>query len=604
MSTKRSDKHEPNNGNAGPRPTSSPDLGTEHFQQFLSGLPVMVHLTDRQGVILGVSDFWLQKMGYAKAEVIGCAAAAFLTEDSRRTAGESARPGQIESGTIENIPCQMVKKDGSPLDVLMSVNTIRDPHGSLLNELAVLVDVTRQKQAERALKEREGFLDTLLDAIPTPVFYKDRDGRYAGFNKAFESFFGQTREELIGKSVFDINPRQLAEIYHAKDRELFEREGEQRYESQVKNAGGELRDVIFNKSVYRDKSGAPDGLIGVVLDITERKTMEDRLKTNEQRYESAQRMGRVGNWEYDLSTENFWGSDEAKRIYGLDPAADTFTTDDIESCIPERERVHQALMDLIEKGTPYDLEFEIRPVSGPNRKSIKSIAELVRNDAGIPKKVVGVIQDITTRKKAEEKLRKSEEKFRILFESSKDAIYMSTLQGNIVNANRSFFELFGIEEERLGTIKAQELYVDPNDRGAFVSEIQKNGFVKNFDVTLLNAGGQKMNCQITATVRRSMDGAVDGYQGIIRDITKSRKKQQERDKLIEDLQQALQEVKTLSGLLPICSHCKKIKDDQGYWKQIEAYIQDHSEAQFSHGICRECADKYYPDMDLYEDDET
>lgn len=69
----------------------------------------------------------------------------------------------------------------------------------------------------------------------------------------------------------------------------------------------------------------------------------------------------------------------------------------------------------------------------------------------------------------------------------------------------------------------------------------------------------------------------------------------------EDLEKALTKVKTLSGLLPICSHCKKIRDDKGYWNQIESYIQKHSEAEFSHGICQECAKKYYPDFNLYKD---
>ena len=69
----------------------------------------------------------------------------------------------------------------------------------------------------------------------------------------------------------------------------------------------------------------------------------------------------------------------------------------------------------------------------------------------------------------------------------------------------------------------------------------------------------------------------------------------------EDLKKALAKVKTLSGLLPICSHCKKIRDDKGYWNQIESYIQKHSEAEFSHGICQECAKKYYPGFNLYKD---
>ena len=69
----------------------------------------------------------------------------------------------------------------------------------------------------------------------------------------------------------------------------------------------------------------------------------------------------------------------------------------------------------------------------------------------------------------------------------------------------------------------------------------------------------------------------------------------------EKVEEALAKVKKLSGLLPICSYCKQIRDDKGYWKQIEIYIREHSEAEFSHSICKECAKKYYPDLDIYED---
>ena len=78
--------------------------------------------------------------------------------------------------------------------------------------------------------------------------------------------------------------------------------------------------------------------------------------------------------------------------------------------------------------------------------------------------------------------------------------------------------------------------------------------------------------------------------------------EKERDKLITELQKTLSEVKTLRGFLPICSNCKNIRDDKGYWNQIESYIRDRSDAEFSHGICPECANKLYPDMDLYGED--
>lgn len=68
-----------------------------------------------------------------------------------------------------------------------------------------------------------------------------------------------------------------------------------------------------------------------------------------------------------------------------------------------------------------------------------------------------------------------------------------------------------------------------------------------------------------------------------------------------DLEAAMKQIKTLSGLLPICMHCKKIRDDKGYWQQMETYIHKHSDAQFSHSICRECAEQYYPDLDIYDD---
>ena len=83
--------------------------------------------------------------------------------------------------------------------------------------------------------------------------------------------------------------------------------------------------------------------------------------------------------------------------------------------------------------------------------------------------------------------------------------------------------------------------------------------------------------------------------GSILDITERKQVEKDRDKLILDLQKSLSEVKTLRGFLPICSHCKKIRDDKGYWNQIELYIQKHSGTEFSHGICPECAKMYYPD---------
>jgi PAS domain S-box-containing protein len=91
-----------------------------------------------------------------------------------------------------------------------------------------------------------------------------------------------------------------------------------------------------------------------------------------------------------------------------------------------------------------------------------------------------------------------------------------------------------------------------------------------------------------------LKGAIAGVIGAARDITMRVNLEQEREKLIADLQDALAKIKTLKGMLPICASCKKIRDDKGYWNQIEAYVSEHSEAEFTHAICPECAQKLYP----------
>jgi len=315
------------------------------------------------------------------------------------------------------------------------------------------------------------------------------------------------------------------------------------------------------------------------------------------------------------------------------------------------------------------------------------------------------------RKQIEEALRKSEERYRTLFEESRDAIYTTSQEGEILDANQSMLNLFGYSRGEMIGLQAKETYGQSEDRLKFQQKIEREGFVRDFEVKLRKKDGTEMDCLITSTVRKAPDGNIFGYQGIIRDITERKRAEEEyrtilrttmdgfwiadiqgrfldvndaychligysrdelltmrisdveaverpeetahrvqrimetggdrfethhrckdggiidvevsvnytksgggrlvvflrniterkrieeeREKLIHELQDALANIKTLRGLLPICSYCKKIRDDRGYWNRIESYIQDHSGAEFTHGMCPECLKKLYPDL--------
>jgi diguanylate cyclase (GGDEF)-like protein/PAS domain S-box-containing protein len=144
--------------------------------------------------------------------------------------------------------------------------------------IGILSDVSVRHAAERELADKLRFIAGLVETIPNPVFYKDAQGRYLGCNRAFETFLGIAREQIIGRTVFEISPTELAKRYHQADLALMAHPGTQVYEAQVKDAHGKLREVIFYKATFERADGQLGGLLGVILDITERKQLEARIR--------------------------------------------------------------------------------------------------------------------------------------------------------------------------------------------------------------------------------------------------------------------------------------------------------------------------------------
>jgi PAS domain S-box-containing protein len=142
----------------------------------------------------------------------------------------------------------------------------------------------------------------------------------------------------------------------------------------------------------------------------------------------------------------------------------------------------------------------------------------------LEQKVRELEQEAATRTRTDEAIRESEEKYRALFDESRDAIYITSREGKFLDVNRALLELFGYTRgEMVDKINVREIYADPDDRDKFQQEIELKGSVRDYELKFRKKNGAQMDCLLTSTVRRSTDGTILGYQGIIRDVTEHRR---------------------------------------------------------------------------------
>ena len=177
------------------------------------------------------------------------------------------------------------------------------------------------------------------------------------------------------------------------------------------------------------------------------------------------------------------------------------------------------------------------------RRILETSVSLMHDSESRPIGFYGIGRDITERKLTEHALRESEKRYRALFEGSSDAIYVTTQEGAIVDANQSMVDLFGYGREEMMGLNVRRTYVYPEDRRKFRQQIEREGFVRDYEIKLCKKDGTEMECLLTATVRRADDGGILGYQGIIRDVT-------EHKQMLKALHMEKQRLQTLSENAP------------------------------------------------------
>ncbi|HOA68744.1 MAG TPA: PAS domain S-box protein [Methanosarcina thermophila] len=315
--------------------------------------------------------------------------------------------------------------------------------------VVILSFTIQQRETEIALRDKVYFLETLLDTIPAPVFYKNREGVYEGCNELFANIIlGSSKEKVIGHTIdelFDSIPPEFGEVYKQMDRQLFQKGGSQVYESKVMCSDGLKRDFIFNKAVYKSSCGNIEGIIGVMLDITGRKKMEERLRKSEERYRIIAEQ--TGQLIYDIDLRNghveWAGAITELAGYSNKEIQNLDFYGWLDHIHPEDyRRVQQSLKNCWNTGGKINEEFRFKRKDG-SYFYVRNKGVYLRDEDGCICRVLGVMEDVTEIKKSSEKLKESEELYRS---------FLQNFKGISFKLDRNFNPLFleGAVEEITG----------------------------------------------------------------------------------------------------------------------------------------------------------
>ena len=297
------------------------DREMHHMNAFLTAVvetsPVAIYTTDLEGIVNFWNDAAERIFGFRRDQAIG-RRAPFITEDKRDEAAR-LRSRVLAGEVLTGLELERRRADGSAIVINGSAAPLRDQAGAVNGLLVACVDVTEAKRAASELERHLHFTRALIDAIPNPVYFKDRDGRYSTYNRAFDDLFGGGRD-WIGKTVQDMFPGQLADAHAEQDRRLIEQPASTTYEMRMPTVSGETREMLYNKVSFIDQRGDVAGVIGTITDVTRYKEAERALEASEARFrvltESSIDLISV----VDAEGTILYQSPALKHLLGYDPA--------------------------------------------------------------------------------------------------------------------------------------------------------------------------------------------------------------------------------------------------------------------------------------------
>jgi len=556
------------------------------FTRLLESSQDVFYRTDQQGRLTFITPSIERYAGYSPAELIGRFAHEVYAdpEDRVRFVGELHR-----FGSVIDYELRLVDRSGQIHYVSVNANVISE-NGEFAGVEGVMRDVTRRRILQMAVEESEHRFRMLTELAPVGIFLSDAEENCLFVNPKWCELSGLSEKEAKGKG--------WQKALHPEDRERVI--GERNAAGQVRQGfemefrfltrEGKVSFLHVKAVALNDADGRFTGYVGTLTDLTHIRHAEQVTRNLGSIIESFQDAIMVFTLEGTVLNFNR----AAERIYGY-PAEEIIgqPVHHLYVSINQWAEVRGILETLLSGQSAAPLVAARRRNDG----TVIQVAitySLVRDIHGEIIGATSVSRDITQKKLLEDAVQRSEELFHAVFDRGTVGIAMISRNLRFERVNPLFAQMLGRSESELRGMEVSAVtHPDDVERGTQLTMSLLRNEIPSFsyEKRYLRKDGESLWAHLTATAIPNSDGTPALGLAMIEDISESKKLQLEREALIAQLQAALANVKSLTGLLPMCSWCKKIRDDEGSWSEIEVFVKQRSNADFTHGICPDCQSK-------------
>ena len=509
-------------------------ISEQRFSRLYESTPAMLHSIDAQGLLLTVSDRWLQVLGYQRSEVIGRRSTEFLTEASQAQA-KVVLAEYFKEGRCDHIAYQMVTKAGAVIDVLLSAVLERNLAGEPLRSMAIIEDVTERNAA---MRESNALLDTIRSQFIMSI--TDAAGSIIEVNDAFCGISQFTRHELMGSNHRIVNSKNHSPAFFEDMWSTI-------------SSGLPWKGVICNRAkdgtlYWVDSVIAPllgsngkvERYVSIRRDVTERVKQSRAIEAANTRITLATDSGGIGIWDFDVTQGTLMWDDWMYRLYGADKDAGVGTYDLWARHLhpDDKAAAEQAVQSAINGPEGLDIEFRIIRPDG-RICHLRGTAKVTRDRSGRATRMVGASWDVTKLRQLSAELAEQHELLQVTLQSIGDAVITTDAQQRITWLNPVAQRMTGWSPNDAIGVPLTEVFHIVNERTrapvtspiASCLELQRTVELSDHNL-LVSRDGKEFSIEDTAAPIRNERGELLGAVLVFHDVTRQRQQQKQVERAL------------------------------------------------------------------------